>query len=435
MRERPQHLERVRLEKMVGEGKALATTADGRKLFVWGGLPGEDVTVQVTKKRSKMLEGFVSEVHEASKLRVEPRDPDSYLSTSPWQIMSLETENDFKAQLVQEAYELHNLTLPGDIHIYSDGNEYGYRNKVEFSFWWDRETGKLDLAFFRRGSHQKIEVEGTSLASDAINAAGQRLRDILRARPELNGLELKTFLVRSTQTGEVSGQLYVKSPKFPQLTPQELETLSIQGFELIYSNPKSPASVITERLQSEGDSWLIDHILDVPFRYATEGFFQINVPVYEQALKDMQQFIPANKPTVDLYSGVGSIGLTIGGEQVTLVELNEHAVREMKENIKALGKTNVQAVLAASETALEHITSQATIIVDPPRAGLHDAVIERLLSEKPETIIYLSCNPVTQARDFQKLQKAYTVKHHQGYNFFPHTPHTEYLIILQRTYI
>jgi len=347
--------------------------------------------------------------------------------------MSLETENDFKAQLVQEAYELHDLTLPSDIHIYSDGNDYGYRNKVEFSFWWDRETGKLDLAFFRRGSHQKIEVDGTSLASDAINEAGQRLRDILRARPELNGLELKTFLVRSTQTGEVSGQLYVKSPKFSQLTPQELETLNIQGFELIYSNPKSPASVITERLQSEGDSWLIDHILDVPFRYATEGFFQINVPVYEQALKDMQQFIPANKPTVDLYSGVGSIGLTIGGEQLTLVELNEHAVREMKENIKALGKTNVQAVLAASETALEHITSQATIIVDPPRAGLHDAVIERLLTEKPETIIYLSCNPVTQARDFQKLQQAYSVKHHQGYNFFPHTPHTEYLIILHRT--
>ena len=433
MRNQPAQLERVHLEKMVGEGKALATTADGRKLFVWGGLPGEEVTVQITKKRSKMLEGFVTEVHTASKLRVEPRDPQSYLSTSPWQIMSLETENSFKAQLVKEAYELHDLSLVGDIPIYSNGTEYGYRNKVEFSFWWDRETGKLDLAFFRRGSHQKIEVDGTSLASDAINEAGQRLRDILRARPELNGLELKTFLVRSTQKGEVAGQLYVKSPKFPQFTPQELEALNIAGFELIYSNPKSPASVITERLQTEGDSWLIDTILDVPFRYATEGFFQINVPVYEQALKDMQAFIPANKPTVDLYSGVGSIGLTIGGEQLTLIELNEHAVREMKENIVALGKTNVQAVLAASETALEYITNEATIIVDPPRAGLHDAVIERLLSEKPETIIYLSCNPVTQARDFQKLQQVYTITKHQGYNFFPQTPHIEYLIVLSRT--
>ena len=196
----------------------------------------------------------------------------------------------------------------------------------------------------------------------------------------------------------------------------------------IYSNPQCPASVITKRLSKQAVP-LSDTILDVPFHYATEGFFQINLPVYEQALKDMSQWIDKDKKTVDLYSGVGSVGLTIGGDDVTLVELNEHAVKEMKRNIKEHGK-KATAVLAASEQALDYITSDKTIIVDPPRAGLHDDVIWRLIDEKPQRIIYLSCNPVTQARDVARLAKEYGIKMHRGYNFFPHTPHIEHLVVL-----
>jgi 23S rRNA (uracil1939-C5)-methyltransferase len=198
--------------------------------------------------------------------------------------------------------------------------------------------------------------------------------------------------------------------------------------EIIFSNPKSPASVITKRL-TEPTKVLSDTILDVPFHYATEGFFQINLPVYQQALKDMSEWVQEDTETVDLYSGVGSIGLTIGGNGVTLVELNEHAVREMERNIATLDK-QATAVLAASEQALSYITSDKTIIVDPPRAGLHEDVIWRLIDEKPKRIIYLSCNPVTQARDIAKLAVAYGIKMHKGYNFFPHTPHIEHLVVL-----
>ncbi|HSW92663.1 MAG TPA: RsmD family RNA methyltransferase, partial [Patescibacteria group bacterium] len=137
------------------------------------------------------------------------------------------------------------------------------------------------------------------------------------------------------------------------------------------------------------------------------------------------------KPTIDLYSGVGSIGLTIGSDNPTLIEINEHAVREMRENIKRLGKT-AKAVLAPSEQALEHITGSEVVIVDPPRAGLHADVIARLLETKPERIIYLSCNPVTQARDVAMLAEGYGVRSHRGYNFFPRTPHIEHLVVLDR---
>jgi len=432
MKQRILETAEVRLDRIVGEGRAITTMEDGRKLFVWGGLPGELVEVEITKKRSSFAEGVVTVVIEASPERVAPKDPGSFLSTSPWQILSLESENRYKVQLIDEAFTLNNYKLPAQSEVYSDGVEYGYRNKVEFSFWWDQGGRRLDLAFFRRGSHQKIEVDGTSLASDVINEAAQRLRDLMQARDGFNGMELKTFLVRANREGKVSGQLYVKSPEFPHLSEKELATLNITGFELIFSNPKSPASVITQRLQKAGETTLTDTILGVPFRYATEGFFQINLPVYETALRDMQAAIPANTPVVDLYSGVGTIGLTIGGDNVTLVEANENAVREMRQNIAELNRETAVAVLAASETSLEYITADATIIVDPPRAGLHQAVVDRLIEVQPARIIYLSCNPATQARDVALLGEHYTVSMQRGYNFFPHTPHIEHLVVLDK---
>ncbi len=425
----------VTLDKIVGGGQTLGTLEDGRKLFVWGGLPGEHVQVQLTKKKSKYAEGVVTEVSVPSAERVKPRDHASYLSTSPWQIMSFEREQHYKAALIEEAFELHDIVLPDAIEVYTDGNEYEYRNKIEFSWYWDKDFDRLELAFFRRGTHGKLPVTATSLAHPAINQAAQAIRDLLRTKEELRAFMLKTLLIRSDASGNVVAQLYVKEPKFTQFTGEELETLrkksSLVGFELIFSNPKSPASVITERLQKWGEPSLTDTILDIPFTYATEGFFQINVPVYEQALRDMKTWVEADKQTVDLYSGVGTIGLTIGGDNVTMVEINEHAVREMKRNITALEREQaVKAVLAPSETALEHITSDATIIVDPPRAGLHDDVVTKLLEASPARIIYLSCNPVTQARDVALLAQKYGVRSHRGYNFFPRTPHIEHLVVL-----
>jgi len=435
MTKKPLPIVNAQLDKIVGGGQTLTTLESGRKLFVWGGLPGETVEVQITKKKSKLSEGVVVEVIEPSTERVQPRDEESYLSTSPWQIINFGAEQHYKAALIEEAFELHDIVLPEPIEIYTDDKQYEYRNKIEFSWWWDKGTEQLDLAFFRRGTHGKIPVNGTSLAHPSINRAAIALRDLLRTKPDLRAFMLKTALIRCDAAGKVALQLYVKEQSFVQLTGPELESLKetggIIGFELIFSNPQSPASVITERLQSWGETSLTDTVLDVPFTYAVEGFFQINIPVYEQALRDMQQWVSDNKPTVDLYSGVGTIGLTIGGENVTLVEINEHAVREMKRNITALDREKaVKAILAPSESALEYIKKDSTIIVDPPRAGLHENVITKLLETTPERVIYLSCNPVTQARDIALLAEKYGVRYHRGYNFFPRTPHIENLVVL-----
>ena len=426
----------VKLDKIVGGGQTIATEETGRKIFAWGGLPGEIVEVQITKKKSKFAEGTVIKVLKPSVERIEPRDASSYLSTSPWQIMDFESEQHYKSALIEEAFELHDIVLPEPIELFSDNKQYGYRNKVEFSWWWDNETEQLDLAFFKRGSHGKIPVEGTSLASPHINIAAIAVRDLLRKKSKIRADMLKTLLVRCNATDSVVVQLYVKDELFKKFSKSELESLEksagVIGFELIFSNPKSPASVITERLQSWGTTNLTDIVLDIPFTYATDGFFQINLPVYAQALNDMRIWIDENKPTVDLYSGVGTIGLTIGGKNVTMVEINENAVNEMKNNIIKLGRSEtVQSVLAPIENALEFINGNSTIILDPPRAGLHKDVIDKLVNESPGRIIYLSCNPVTQARDVAGLAEKYGIRYHRGYNFFPRTPHVEHLIILE----
>ena len=524
-----QSLETIHLDKIVCGGQALGTLADGRKCFVWGGLPGETVTVRITKKKSHLVEAVVEEVVSPSSDRIQPRDHDSYLSTSPWQIMPVEIEQAYKRQLIDDAFTLHNVTLPAAIDIYCNNVAYGYRNKVEFSWYSesvvsravsqkksepalaspglfyddtrgvnadsDREESSgdtLDLAFFRRGSKGKIVVDGTSLARPEINNLARAIRDLLRHK-RVAARQLKTLLIRCDQSGSCVWQLYVKDRLPEIITADEAAKLPAQGGEIIYSDPRSPASRITERLARFGNTILTDTILGIPFRYACEGFFQVNIPVYEQALRDMQQWtgrdysdqqrvisqkksgqhreskqhgssnsfsegfaFPAKarqerqldqlaarrpeekdvcetgEPTLDLYAGVGTIGLTIGGGNVTLVEINADAVREMQRNIAELDRTDARAVLAPSEQALDYITDKEIVIVDPPRAGLHPDVVATLLQKLPPRIIYLSCNPVTQARDVALLQQSYQIAWHRGYNFFPRTPHIEHLIILDK---
>ena len=494
-----QSLETIHLDKIVGGGQTLGTLADGRKCFVWGGLPGETVTVRITKKKSHFVEAIVEEVILPSPDRIQPRDPDSYPSTSPWQIMPLEIEQVYKRQLIDDAFTLHGIALPETVDIYCDNVAYGYRNKVEFSWYSEsvvsraisqKKSGQLyvgpvlfsddtrgvnthsdrdglsgdtlDLAFFRRGSKGKIVVYGTSLARPEINNLARAIRDLLRHK-RVAARQLKTLLVRCDQSGGCVWQLYIKDRLPEIITDTEAAKLPAQGGEIIYSDPRSPASRITERLALFGNTTLTDTILGIPFRYACEGFFQINIPVYEQALRDMQEWVSressywqlghhqkiirdphkvaqifsevplaADQPILDFYAGVGTIGLTIGGGNVTLVEINTDAVREMQRNITELDRTDARAVLAPSEQALDYITGKEIVIVDPPRAGLHPDVIATLLQQLPPRILYLSCNPVTQARDVALLQQSYQIAWHRGYNFFPRTPHIEHLIILDK---
>ena len=144
-------------------------------------------------------------------------------------------------------------------------------------------------------------------------------------------------------------------------------------------------------------------------------------------LKEIAKHISTNK-VIDLYAGVGSIGLSVARDKdLTLVEVNGAAFQEMQNNAK---NTNAQCILAKSEEVTDYITPDCTVIIDPPRAGCDQKLLNELNTTQPQTIIYLSCNPITQARDLALLTN-YDIQKIQPYNFFPRTPHIENLAILK----
>jgi len=174
---------------------------------------------------------------------------------------------------------------------------------------------------------------------------------------------------------------------------------------------------------------LTDKLCGYQYNYSPNGFFQINLPVYEMVLNEIKPLITTDK-VLDLYAGVGSIGLSVARDKdLTLVEVNGAAFAEMQNNA---ADTDAKCILAKSEDVTEYITPDYTVILDPPRAGCDAKLIERLLEVQPATVIYLSCNPITQARDIAMLKEKYNIERLQPYNFFPHTPHIENLAILRK---
>jgi 23S rRNA (uracil1939-C5)-methyltransferase len=386
---------------------------------VWNVLPGEKVKVQLTKRKNKLAEGIATEIIDASPDREQPKD-DAYLSTSPWQMMTIEAENTHKQAILAETFQREHVAYDGKIPMIAGANQWNYRNKMEYSFWAD-DNG-LHLALFNRGTHGKRIVTGSSIAMPQIDTTAQQILRVL-SKKGIRGSQLKTLVIRTNQKGDTVAALFCKDEHFPELT--ELSDIC-RGIAVYYSNPKSPASIISKELYRFGEVTLTDNVGSKDITYDVNSFFQVNLEIFEQALAQIREAVH-DKPFIDMYSGVGTIGLSLGRPAV-LVE-SDHHNNEMARSNAAPDTTIIEAT---AETAVNHIDDAHILIVDPPRAGLHSKVIDRILEVQPPKIVYLSCNPITQARDLAQLQDAYAIKTITGYNFFPRTPHIESLAILEK---
>ena len=426
----PYLIEGLKLEKFVNGGQALGYTVEGKPIFVWGGIAGEIVDVQVMKSKRGVLEALVEKVNLKSKNRVEPKEPEEFLSTSPWQILSLGYENQVKAELLEQTFK-HELGLElKDLElISSDKNTgYGYRNKMEYAFWGDEDG--LSLALHKRGSGQKIKLKGSALASDAINKAGKSLVGLLNEKQIFAG-KLKSLVLRSDGFGGCAGALFVKAEDFLELELPE----ALEGLVCYYSNPKSPASVITSELWRKGELKLKDQVCGVDIGYDVNSFFQVNIDLFEKVIEDIKLNLDSeDSKIIDFYGGVGSIGILLAGNdnQLKIVEISKESAEKAQQNLARLGLNKASVFCGAAEDLLEEIEQNSVLVVDPPRAGLHKKVTQKIIEVKPKKLIYLSCNPVTQARDVGLLLEAgYKIKFNRGYNFFPRTPHIESLMILE----
>ena len=266
---------------------------------------------------------------------------------------------------------------------------------MEYALYWDNEHNLITPAFHTRGSHRKIPIITSSIERPELFKTAQKIIDELNQKHE-EARKYQSLLLRCNQNGEVSGGLYENGKPHP-----------------VFQN-------------------LTDTILGQTYSYSPNGFFQINLPVYEMALAEIKKHINTNN-VLDLYSGVGTIGLSVASDRnLTLVEVDKSAFRELEKNCQAINNASLRAILAKSEAVLDYIVQEQTIILDPPRAGLNPKLVARLAEVKPRTIIYLSCNPITQARDIKPLLDYYDIKTIKTYNFFPHTPHIENIVVLSR---
>ncbi len=386
-------MEEVFVEKIIPGGQALGTLKDGRKIFFWNALPGETVTEYViTKQKSHFVEANAIKVKNSSAHRIDPEDA-CFLSTSPWQNMDFEYEMELKSELVKELFSQNQIDIDFP-EVMSDEKAFSYRNKMEYALYWDLAEEKIKLAFHERGSHRKVPINKSSIERPEIFARACEIVDDLNARHE-EARKYQSMLLRCDQNGKVSGGLFENRKPHP-----------------VFDN-------------------LEDSILGHTYSYSPNGFFQINLPVYEMALLEMKKYITTDS-VLDLYSGVGTIGLSIARDKdLTLVECNGFAYEEMKKNAQVDEDEKIpQTVLSNSEDALEYIQAEQTVILDPPRAGCDKKLIEKLIEIHPKKIIYLSCNPATQARDVKMLLDAYKIEAVKTFNFFPRTPHIENLVVL-----
>jgi 23S rRNA (uracil1939-C5)-methyltransferase len=441
----------VKITDLVHGGQGLGRLEDGKVVFVWNALPGETVNVELMKSKKDYAEGIAREIVVASKYRIDPDEPENYLNTSPWQILDYAQESIEKQKIISASFAKFSIVLPGSELVQGE-QQYGYRNKMEYGFWADEQG--IHLAQFDRGTHRKKIVSGSTLAMDCINTAVTQIVQELN-KYKLRGTQLKSVILRANQNNQVVAALFVKDQKFPKLVlPQ-----SLKGLEVYYSNPKSPSSVRTDFLYRLGDCSLSDVLLSQEFDYSVHSFFQGNLAIYEQTLKRIAEYSD-NRSVVDVYSGVGSIGLSLNPTKLKLIEIDDLGcemalhnaiVRYGEGNVAfqnivkvkpgteqeaaqalAISKLNAQIIVLKSpaEKALDFIDAESTLILDPPRAGLHADVCQKILDVCPSRIIYLSCNPSTQARDVDILMTKYKIVFAEGYNYFPRTPHIENLVVL-----
>lgn len=419
-------MDTVKIEKLVFGGEGLGHL-DGKPVFAWNALPGETAELTITKNNRKFIHGIGSKIENPSVDRVAPLE-DHYLSCSPWQVLSWEAENRWKQIMASESYRSIGGLLES-IAIDYDERPTGYRNKMEFSFTQDRQ-GNISLAFFARGYYNKhVVVESCVLARDEINRTAQYLLQWIR-KQHLPLESLKTLILRSDENGHVVAGLFMirelQFTNYPTLTDELI------GFSVFFSKPNSPASINTKVLYTEGATTLSTEINGMPLTYGLLSFFQVNVPMFERALAEIEQNIPQDSDIIDYYSGVGSISLPIRYRfrTASLVDITQDSIDYAQQNIGS--QENISVFRAPAERMTELITGQRVIILDPPRAGLHERVVQRLLEVTPPRIIYLSCNVSTHARDIGLLKAKYKVRSLKLFNFFPRTPHIESLAILDR---
>lgn len=463
----PTH-ENVEILNTAAEGKSIAKVND-KVIFVPFAAPGDIVDIQIVKKRKSYLEGRITKFHSYSDKRVEPKCSHFGLCGGcKWQHLSYEDQIQNKQQQVIDSFErIAKVPVKEYLPIIGSDKQYYYRNKLEYTFSNRRWLTSLDeenvqntngLGFHLPGLFDKIlDIEHCYLQQEPSN----NIRLFVRKYANDNNLDfynarshegfLRNLIIRTSSTNQLM-VIVIFNYNDPKIT----ELMNALGDEfpeitsLMYVvNSKFNDTIWDQEIVLfKGDPFLIEEmqspISDKPnlkFKVGPISFYQTNPAQAQKLYQTAFDFagFSGDELVYDLYTGTGTIAAFVSAsvKKVVGIESVESAIEDAKENsqINNIENTVFYAGDMMKILNQEFIAENGNpdiIITDPPRAGMHDKVINQILSCNPEKIVYVSCNPASQARDVALLSEKYKVEKIQPVDMFPHTHHVENVALLIR---
>ncbi len=418
--------------------------SDGYVVFVSGALPGDRVRAVVTKSKRQYGEARTVEVLEPSSDRIEPVADHP---GAPWQVLSYDRQLEIKQQQVHEA-----LTRIGRLEgfelepIVPAVQQWRYRNKFEYSFGTS-ESGELVCGFHAAGSFDRIEpVTDCKLASERNNAVREQVLAWCREqnlsawdRRTQTGL-LRNLVIREGQrTDQV--QVRLVTSKGDLDADSLVAAVDCDGLFWTQIEQLGETTQGGETKKLSGASKLEEMLGDLRFRVSPEAFFQTNTVMAEKLYGVAVEYaqLRGHERVYDLYCGIGTIALTMAtrARQVIGVEINEPAVANAIENARLNEVLNARFYAGDIRLAMRDLVTEVgkpdVCVIDPPRSGLSQKVVRRIIEAAPGRIVYVSCNPTTLAPNAAQLVEAgYELKRVRPVDMFPQTPHIECVALLEK---
>ncbi len=467
------YFENIEITGIAAEGKAL-TRVNDCVVFVPYCVPGDIVNLQVTKKKHNFMEARVDSFVSYSEKRCEPVCPHyGECGGCKWQILPYEEQLRYKQQqIVDNLTRIGKIELPEIMPILGSKNIYEYRNKVEFTFadrkWlsWDaiNAAGGIDkvdkaygLGFHIPNCFDKVlDITECHLMNPLNDAIRNSIREYAKERNltfyNAHSQEgfLRNIIIRNNHKGEYMLIVVFGSEAASQESGTKsqdlLEFLHIsfpQITSLLYViNPKCNDTIGDLPVHVYfGNDHIIEEMEDLQFKVGPKSFYQTNTEQAYELYKVTRDFtgLTGNELVFDLYTGTGTIANFVAhkARQVIGIEYVPEAIEDAKINAKINNLDNTLFFAGDMKDILntdfiKQYGRPDVIITDPPRAGMHEDVINTILFAAPERIVYVSCNPATQARDLNLLDGAYRVEKVQPVDMFPHTQHVENVVLLKR---
>lgn len=456
-------MEDVEIKDVAAEGNAVARVGD-MVVFVPFGAPGDHVDIKLTKKKKNYAEGRIAAFRTLSPLRTEP--PCSHFTVCGgcrWQHLPYEYQLKCKRQQVLDALtRIAKIDLPEIPDTLGSKQIWEYRNKMEYTFsnkkWLTREqlesgeefTDRDGAGFHIPGAFDKVlDIECCHLQDNL----GNRLRNFIRDYGRSHGYTfydlrqqqglLRNLMVRIASTGEVMALM-----QFGEDDREKIETL-LNAVATEFPEITSLLYVINTKVNDTigdqtvvtfaGRDYIEEEMEGLRFRIGPKSFYQTNSRQAYELYKVARKFagLSGNELVYDLYTGTGTIANFVAKDsrKVIGIEYVAEAIEDAKVNSAANGIENTEFFAGDMKDVLtdgfiEIHGRPEVMIVDPPRAGMHEDVVGVILNAEPERIVYVSCNPATQARDLAMLDAKYRIEEIQPVDMFPHTAHVENVVKL-----